>query len=265
MKILFSEHKADYNNYIFPYAIWAFPEQGEQPGRLFARGFLPATPNLTRYYLCRQVRVDLKKFAPSSENRRILRKGGDITFELIPREKFVYTKQRRDFYKNYADIKFGKDIMSFERLDALFASQIVSHVLLFKNDSTGAEIGLVTLFLQPEKFAYYYYAFYDLNYYNRNLGMFMMTSTVAHFADQNYDNIYLGSCYSRNAMYKTQFSGAQFFNGYAWSDNIKELKYLIQRNGESLKKHLLETDAYLEEFASPDVQSLAEKSSFTTL
>ena len=29
MKLLFSEHKPDYGNYIFPYAIWAVPEPGE--------------------------------------------------------------------------------------------------------------------------------------------------------------------------------------------------------------------------------------------
>ena len=123
MKLLFSEAKADYTHYIFPYAIWAFPENQETPGDLFNHGFLPSSRNLDRFYLCRQVRINLKNFTPSSENRRILRKGEGITVSLIPRSEFDYTEERRQFYKNYADIKFGKDIMGLERLDSLFQAK----------------------------------------------------------------------------------------------------------------------------------------------
>jgi hypothetical protein len=112
MKLLFSEAKADYARYIFPYAIWAFQEPGESPADIFERGFLPSSRNLDRFYLCRHVRVPLKKYRPSSENRRILRKGAGITVELIPRAEFDFSARRREFYKSYADIKFGKDVMS---------------------------------------------------------------------------------------------------------------------------------------------------------
>ena len=131
MKLLFSEQKADYDHYQFPYAIWAVPEAGETPADIFNAGFLPSSRNLDRFYLCRQVRVDLAKFKPSSENRRILRKGAGIEVKLVPRGKYDYTPERRQFFKTYADIKFGKDVMSFERLDSLFDSPIISHLLVF--------------------------------------------------------------------------------------------------------------------------------------
>src|SRR6266571_1738135 len=131
MKLLFSEAKTDYTHYIFPYAIWAFPEAGETPGDLFNQGFLPSSRELDRFYLCRQVRIDLRRFAPSSENRRILRKGQGITAKLIARAEFDYTPARRESYKTYADIKFGKDLMPYERLDSLFSGKITSHVLVF--------------------------------------------------------------------------------------------------------------------------------------
>ena len=38
MKLLFSEARPDYGHYIFPYAIWAFPEPGETPADLFNAG-----------------------------------------------------------------------------------------------------------------------------------------------------------------------------------------------------------------------------------
>jgi hypothetical protein len=74
MKILFSEAKPDYQNYVFPYAIWAIPEHGETPHELFDCGFLPSSRTLDRFYLCRQIRVATGEFSLSSENRRIIKK-----------------------------------------------------------------------------------------------------------------------------------------------------------------------------------------------
>ena len=262
MKLLFSEQKADYDHYQFPYAIWAIPEEGEAPADMFNAGFLPSSRNLDRFYLCRQVRVNLCRFQPSSENRRILRKGADIEVKLVPREKYNYTPERRQFFKTYADIKFGKDVMSFERLDALFSSPIISHLLVFVDIKTGAEIGAATLYVAGKELAYYYYAFYDLNYYARNLGMFMMTSAAALFAERGTRHLYLGTCYSATALYKTQFHGAEFFNGFRWADDLDELKFIIKRDKKELYQHLLETEEYRKEFYQGDLEKITAASAF---
>src|SRR6202142_72229 len=262
MKLLFSEQNSDYEYYQFPYAVGAFPETGETPGDIFNAGFLPSSRNLDRYYLCRQVRVDLAKFNPSSENRRILRKGAGIDVKLVPRDKYNYTPERREFFKTYADIKFGKDVMTFERLDALFGSPIISHPLVFTDVKTGAEIGVATLYIEGRELAYYYYAFYDLNYYARNLGMFMMTSAVELFAERGFKQLYLGTCYSQTALYKIQFAGAEFFNGFRWSTDLDELKFIIRRDKKELEQHLLETGENRETFYRSDLGNITAASAF---
>jgi len=262
MKLLFSEQNSDYENYQFPYAVWALPEAGETPADIFDAGFLPSSRDLDRFYLCRQVRVNLAKFTPSSENRRILRKGKGIGVELVPRGKFDYTPARRAFFKTYADIKFGKGVMSFERLDALFAAPIISHLLVFTDTATGKEIGVATLYLEGQALAFYYYAFYDLNYYARNLGMFMMTSAAALFAERGKKHLYLGTCYSQTALYKTQFAGAEFFNGFRWSDDLEELKFIIRRDKKELPQHLLETEEYRGKFYPAGLEKIAAASIF---
>jgi arginyl-tRNA--protein-N-Asp/Glu arginylyltransferase len=262
MKLLFSEQNSDYDHYQFPYAIWAMPETGETPSDIFNAGFLPSSRNLDRFYLCRQVRVNLTKFKPSSENRRILRKGVGIDVKLVPREKYDYTPERRQFFKTYADIKFGKDVMTFERLDALFCSPIISHLLVFADVKTNAEVGAATVYIEGKELAFYYYAFYDLNYYARNLGMFMMTSAAALFAHRGVKHLYLGTCYSQNALYKTQFAGSQFFNGFRWSDDMDELKFIIRRDKKGLSQHLLETDEYRKEFYNSDMAKMTDASEF---
>jgi arginyl-tRNA--protein-N-Asp/Glu arginylyltransferase len=262
MKLLFSEQNSDYEHYQFPYAIWAVPEDGESPADIFNAGFLPSSRNLDRFYLCRQVRVNLKKFKPSSENRRIIRKGKSIGIELIAREDFDYTPERRQFFKTYADIKFGNDVMTFERLDALFAAPIISHLLVFIDLETNKEIGVATLYLEGKSLAFYYYAFYDLNYYARNLGMFMMTSAVELFSDSGVKFLYLGTCYSQTALYKTQFAGAEFFNGFRWSDDLDELKFIIKRDKKELTQHLLETEEYREKFYKGDLEKISAATDF---
>lgn len=262
MKILFSEYKSDYKNYIFPYAIWAIPESHETPAMIFDRGFLPSSGDFKRFYMCRQVRVDLSKFSCSSENRRILRKCDGLSYDLVARSDFAFTSEWLEFCKNYADIKFGKDVMTYKRLNSLFESNLVSHILVFSDDETGEDVGIVTLYVEGDRLAYYYFSFYDLNYYVRNLGMFMMTSAVDYFAHLKKKYIYLGTCYSRNALYKTQFSGAEFFNGFHWSDDLEELKYLIKRDGGTVTQHLIETDEYRDKFYKGGLDIVADMSEF---
>jgi arginyl-tRNA--protein-N-Asp/Glu arginylyltransferase len=260
VKILFSEAKPDYPHYLFPYAIWAVPEENDRPSDLFDAGFLPASRDLDRFYLCRHVRLNLDRFQLSSENRRILRKGHGLQVALVPRAHYHYSPERRQAFKRYADIKFGKDVMTVQRLDNLFSGRIVSHLLVFTDPARQSEIGVATLFLEPPRTAFYYYAFYDLDYYERNLGMFMMTSAVVHFARANFHHLYLGSVYSRNALYKTQFAGAEFFNGVHWSNNLRQLKHLLQRDAQSPQKHLLESEDFLEKFYPQGLPSISHLS-----
>ncbi len=248
MKLLFSEYKSDYSNYIFPYAIWALPDHNEHTAEILDRGFLPSSYNLDRFYMCRHVRVNLEEYTPSSENRRILRKGQNISFGLIEQKDYEFSEKRRKFCKSYADEKFGRDIMTNEKLDRLFTSPVCSHVMSFIDDASQKEAGIVVLHLEHPKAAFYYYAFYDLNHANKSLGMYMMTATVGFMKERGFRNIYLGSCYSRNALYKTQFKGFEFWNGFRWSKDVKELKYLIDRDANDVDKHLLENPEFIEKF-----------------
>jgi arginyl-tRNA--protein-N-Asp/Glu arginylyltransferase len=262
MKLIFSEQTVDYAHYQFGYAIWAVPEAGETPADIFRAGFLPSSRQLDRFYLCRQVRVNLDQFELSSENRRILRKGEGIHVELVPRDKFDYTPARREFFKHYADAKFGQDVMSFERLDSLFSTPIISHLLVFTDAKTGGEIGVATLYVEGDALVYYYYAFYDLNYAQRSLGMFMMTSAAEFFASRGVRHLFLGTCYTERALYKTQFAGVEFFNGFRWSADLEELKFMLQRDQQKSDQHLLEAEAYRTLFYEGDLNKLTGTSVF---
>jgi len=131
MKLLFSETTPDYGHYVFPYVVWGFPEPGETPADAYAAGFLPGTPAMERYYLCRQVRVPLAEWKPTSENRRVLRKSEGLRCELVPRAAFACTGERRERWLAYAAEKWGEDILSPERLDRMMAGAVITHLLHF--------------------------------------------------------------------------------------------------------------------------------------
>ncbi len=258
MKLLFSEAEADYSRYHYPYVVWAIPEAGEAPADLFNAGCLPGPRGLGQFCLCRNLRVDLAQFKSSSENRRILRKGEGITMRLVPRAEFDFSPARKAFFLQYAEARYGAGVMPPERLELLFNSPLATHLMVF-NDATGAELGVVLLYLEAPRLAFYRYSFYDLNHPNRSLGLFLMTTAVNYFQAQKFQHLYLGTCYSERALYKTQFAGVEFFNGFRWSQNLDELKHLLRRDP---KKHLLETAEFRELFYEGDFKKISDASAF---
>ncbi|RME93694.1 MAG: hypothetical protein D6766_07650 [Verrucomicrobia bacterium] len=264
MKLLFSESGPDYSRYLYPYVVWAVPEPGETPADLYERGFLPASPNLDRFCLCRHVRVDLTRFRPSSENRRVLRKGEGVDCALIPRGDFDYTAERRQRWHAFARERFGEGVMPFERLDGLMHGKVITHLLHFTHREDGRDLGTALLYVEPPRMAHYYFAFYDLAWFRQSLGLHMMTRAVVSFAEAGFRHLYLGTCYSRRALYKTQFEGLEFFNGNCWSPSLEELKHLIarQERPEDGRTHLLVENDYLQAFWEGRLDRLTDASPF---
>jgi hypothetical protein len=251
MKIFCSESAADYSRYLYPYVVWALREDGEAPADLFHAGFLPSAKSLKQFCLCRNVRIELEKFSPSSENRRILRKGAGIVMKLVPRAEFELSPARKEFYLEYAAVRYGAGVMPPERLELVFSPPVCTHLLVFTDAATGTELGVAVLYLEPPRVAFYRYSFFDLNHPNRSLGLFLMTTALEFFAAEKFHHAYLGTCYSERALYKTQFAGVEFFNGLRWSQNLAELKFLLRRDPH---KHLLESAEYRDEFFAGDAE-----------
>jgi hypothetical protein len=90
----------------------------------------------------------------------------------------------------------------------------------------------------------------------------MMTSAAAWFAENKFAHLYLGTCYSERALYKTQFAGVEFFNGFRWSADLEELKYILRRDQKNAGQHLLETAEFRETFYGGQLQPIGAASKF---
>lgn len=245
MKLLFSEFAPDYSHYRYPYVVWGVPEAHETPGSLYAAGFHPASTDLSRFTLCRHLRVPLSGWSPDSENRRILRKGDGMRLELVPKAAFDFSEARKVQWLAFAEERFGPGVMPEERLCGLMEGKVITHVLICRDAGDGdREVGAVLLYLEPAAMAHYYYAFYDLRHRNRSLGLFLMTAALLFFRDAGFAHLYLGTCYSQRALYKAQFDGLEFFDGLGWSREIEHLKFLVRRDAQA--RHLLEEPEFLD-------------------
>jgi arginyl-tRNA--protein-N-Asp/Glu arginylyltransferase len=263
VKLLFSETAPDYSRYLYPYIIWGFLEAGETPADAFNAGFLPGNPQMDRFYLVRNLRVPLAEWRPSSENRRILRKGSSIRMKLVPKAQFADTPERRTRWMAYADDRFGPGIMHPERLDRLLAGPVISHLLHFTEtnpDGSERELGTVLLHIEAPRVVYYYYAFYDLADRGRNLGMILMTRAVEWAAREGFAHLHLGTCITPKARYKLQFEPIEFFNGMQWSRNLDELRWLLDSPPPA--SHQLECPDFLA-FQPHPLHELARTSPFT--
>jgi len=256
VKILLSEARPDYAGYVFPYAVWGFLEPGESAATALSRGFLPSGSDLARFYLCRQIRVPLDGFRPTSENRRILRKGQGIVAALLPVGTFEPTEDRLRLCLDCATARWSTP-PERGRIERIFRPPATTHVLSFR-DAAGADCGMVSLYLE-DGVGFYSNAFYRLDHPVANLGMFLMTETVRFLAEAGLSFLHLGTCYSTGSLYKTGFPGVQFFDGLGWSSDLAALKHLIARQ-EQGAGHLLEDPEYLSKFLPEGLAEAAKDS-----
>ncbi|MBM3208666.1 hypothetical protein FJZ40_00010 [Candidatus Shapirobacteria bacterium] len=250
MKLIFGEYKASYEKYYFPYQVWLLKEDKDSLEEIYNLGFLPIRNLPGVFYLSRSVRVSLEKFSPSSENRRVLRRTSDFNFEFMALDQFGYTSAVQKFCKDYMDKRFGKGQMSVADIKSVFRKGVYNRIFIGKKGKE--EVGYA-LCLAAENLIQYAHAFYDLKFLSLNLGARMMLQAVMWGKENGKKYAYLGTCYEKSALYKTEFSGVEFFNGFRWSDNLEELKCLVERKSET---YLFKDEDFRNKFYSQSLEEM---------
>jgi len=246
MKLFFGEFPANYERYHFPYQVWLLKERKDRISEIYEMGFLPVRSIKNLYYLCRSVRVNLDKFQISSENRRILRKTKDYHWRLIKLDRFDYTPKIQKTCKDWFGGRFGKGKISAAAVRKIFRGGIFTHVFVWS--LKGKTVGYAIVFI-GDNLLHYAHVFTDPSLAKSNLGVRMMLQAVLWAKENKKKYAYLGSCYLKSTLYKTEYAGVEFFNGYSWSGNLEELKYLLEREDSD---YLFQDKEYLTSFLSKE-------------
>ncbi len=175
----------------------------------------------------RSVRVDLNKFEPGSENKRILRKTENVLLEIEPIPYSDYVWEIHKLGKEFYEKKFGEKTFSAQKIKELVTDESKTNfntLLIYKQNEK--PVGYCICYINKE-ILHYCYPFYNLDSEISNLGIGMMTKAIIWAKEQGLKYIYLGSAKDSKALYKFQFEGVEWFDGKQWQTNIAELKKIL--------------------------------------
>jgi arginyl-tRNA--protein-N-Asp/Glu arginylyltransferase len=172
----------------------------------------------------RSVRIDLKKFKTSSENRRILRKGESVTIEKnsIPYKDYGWeiAKMAKVFYEKKADGSFSANKIK----ELITSNQNSNAFLTFKENNTPRGYAIC---YENSSILHYSYPFYDLEKAPKDMGLIMMTKAIADAKSRGLSYVYLGSLQRPADTYKLQFAGLEWYDGKEWTNDIKIIKEIL--------------------------------------
>lgn len=201
----------------------------ENVARMYNNGFVFTRISKGIMHQTRSVRIDLSKFELTSENRRMLKKTDGLVLEevVLPMKNYGWEvgKLAKDFY----DTKFGSGIMSAQKIKEMLTRESASNfnALLTFHFPEQESIGYAITYSQPE-FLHYSYPFYDVAKAPKDMGLGMMTRTIAHAKHSGKKYVYLGSLQRPADTYKLQFEGIEWFDGKAWSEDIEQAKKVLE-------------------------------------
>jgi arginyl-tRNA--protein-N-Asp/Glu arginylyltransferase len=215
---------------------------------MYDRGYVFTRVSKGMTHQTRSARIDLSKFTPTSENRRIMKKTSDISLKAdsLPMKDYDWSigKLAKDFYEN----KFGPGIMSAQKIKELLTDPNKSNfntLLRYSTSTTDknttskdealslSDVGL-TICYSNKDILHYSYPFYDLDTASKDMGMGMMIRAIVHAQEAGARYIYLGSLQRPGDTYKLQLDSLEWFDGGhegigKWTTDMERAKEILTK------------------------------------
>lgn len=191
---------------------------------LYDNGFVATRIDTGVFHQTRSVRIDLLKFELNSENRRILRKGEDVSLSVssLPLASYDWNigKMAKDFY----DTKAGVGTFSANKVKEILS--LPSHFSSLFSYTKDTQIQGYCITVTTPSLLHYCYPFYLLSA-PKDMGLIMMLKAIVWAKENSLKYVYLGSLQRPNDVYKLQFSGIQWFDGKEWSEDVEGVKRIL--------------------------------------
>lgn len=196
---------------------------------MYDRGYVFGRVERGLMHRTRSFRVDLSKFEPSSENRRILRKAEHLALgvENIPFEGYSWKigKLAKDFYE-----KFGDHVFTANKIREILTVEDKTNfnrLLIYRDTRDQSIVGYVIV-QKTDHILHYSYPFYVEDPREPSRGLAMMTMAIIWAKELGKHYIYLGSLSRPSDTYKLQFKGGEWFDGERWQTDIAPLKEILK-------------------------------------
>ncbi|MEI8067845.1 MAG: hypothetical protein WCG91_02785 [Candidatus Shapirobacteria bacterium] len=176
-------------------------------------GFLPQRNDKDLFYQESSCRSNLSFSEISSENRRILRKTENFTFQKIALNQFEYTPQIQKEISSW--IKKLEWDFPTSSVKTIFTNHIFNYVYVWKNEENKI-IAYTLCYFSPE-ISHVAYVFYDPEYSHGNLPIRLVLQVIIDSQSENLKYSYLGRFSKENGYYKRNMPGFEYFNNNSWT------------------------------------------------
>jgi len=203
----------------------------ENINSLYNQGYLFGRTGKGEMYQTRSLRIDLSKFKPNSENRRVMNKVTDVLWEIfeLPYPPECYDWRIGKLAKDFYETKFGPKTFSANKIKELIIEPTSNFNTLFvystsKDPETEKNIVGYAICCSTNDILHYSYPFYRLDTGIPNLGLGMMLAAIVCAQEVKKKYVYLGSFSRPTDSYKLQFAGLEWWDGKEWKNDLEELK-----------------------------------------
>lgn len=242
MRFFSSELGHNYETYTFGYTNYCECEASDSLAEIYDRGYLPysgAQEAKDTFYMARSARVDLQKFERTSENRRIAKKfDGAFEKKRIPFAQFEITEEFLKFCLAYFAARHGERAMPKERLLYILNLNLITNIMIYHTEDKPVAY---VFEIEDGEMAHYWFSFYDLSLAQKSLGLYLMLNCLEDAKKRGQKHYYLGTVYGEKALYKTNFTPLQWWDGAKWNANLALLKELSRGD---VERHISSADMW---------------------
>lgn len=187
-------------------------------------GLLPQRNQKDFWYQESSSRSNLKNFNLSSENRRIIKKTQNFSFQKIQLKDFKYNLSIQKKIFNW--IKQLEWDFPSSSIKTVFTDHIFNYLYVWK-DENNEEIAYSICYFS-NTISHIAYVFYNPKYSHSNLPIRLVIQTIIDSHELNLDYCYLGRFSQDTGFYKRNMPGFEYFKDNQWTqyNNLSTIDYL---------------------------------------
>lgn len=178
----------------------------------YQNGFLPQRNDKNLFYFQSSCRSNLEKFNLSSENRRILRKTENFTYEKILLQNFDYDFKVQKEIKNW--IKTLAWDFPVSSLKTIFKDHIFNYLYIWKDDQ--GKVVAYSICYFSDDISHIAYVFYHPDLAHGNLPIRLVLQTIINSQELGLKYCYLGRFSENSGYYKRNMPGFEYFKDNNW-------------------------------------------------
>ncbi len=178
----------------------------------YQQGFLPQRNKTHLWYSDTSSRSNLSNFELSSENRRIINKTQEFSFELIALKDFSFTSETQK--QIHCWIKQLGWEFPISSVKTIFTQHLFNYLYVWKN-SSGKTIAYSLCYFS-DTISHIAYVFYDPSLSHGNLPIRLVLQTVIDSHNQGLEYCYLGRFSQDTGFYKRNMPGFEYFQNNNW-------------------------------------------------